>query len=103
MADVPAGFTGVWKVSDNEVGLYVNGIAQILHTETTTNGVAVDQIAAAAAVVAVGDIGGAALPQPFNPGPVIVETERFLLIVSHMKLQTTQRVTMQGTARLRIL
>lgn len=38
----------------------------------------------------------------YSPGSFTVATENFLILSRHLKLTTTQRATLQGTATLRI-
>jgi len=44
----------------------------------------------------------ASAPRSYSPGDTTVATEEFLIFTRHVKLTTTQRVTLQGTATLRI-
>jgi hypothetical protein len=49
----------------------------------------------------------ALLPDPaersYSPGSFMVTTEHYTIMAKHLKLTTTQRVTLEGTARLVIL
>lgn len=47
--------------------------------------------------------GGAAADPSYSPGSFTVVTETAKILANHLKLTTTQRVTIEGTGRLRIL